>query len=149
MAKALDKKSLERSIVINASAEKVWEVLTDFKNWEEWNSFIIRSEGKAEIGSTLINTFDNNGKEMTFKPKVLKAEINKELIWKGKLFMPGIFDGRHGFRIEEIGPNQVRFVNYENFSGLLSGMIMKKIYDETAANFEKMNADLKARVEQS
>ena len=29
--------------------------------------------------------------------------------------MPGIFDGTHGFRIEEVGPNQVRFTNYESF----------------------------------
>ncbi len=149
MANAQDLKNLEKSIVINASAEKVWSVLTDFENWEQWNTFIIKSEGKAEVGGKLKNTFDNGGKEMTFKPKVLKAEPNKELVWVGRLFMPGIFDGTHGFRIEEIAPDQVRLVQYESFKGLFSGMIMKKIHDDTASGFERMNQDLKARAEAS
>lgn len=149
MAQAQNLKSLEKSIIINASAEKVWRVLTDFENWENWNSFIIKSEGVAKEGTKLQNTFDNDGKEMVFKPKILKAETNKELVWIGRLFMPGIFDGTHGFKIEEIGPNQVRFTNYERFSGLFSGMIMKKIYDKTAAGFEQMNRELKAQAEQS
>ena len=115
MANAQDLKSIEKSIIINASAEKVWKVLTDFENWKNWNSFIINSEGKAEVGTNLKNTFDNNGKLMTFKPKVLKADTNKELVWRGRLLMPGIFDGTHGFKIEEIAPNQVKFTNYESF----------------------------------
>lgn len=149
MGQSQNLKSLEKEIIINASAEKVWEILTDFGNWENWNSFIVKSEGKAEVGTTLTNTFMNDGKEMTFKPKVLKAESNKELVWKGKLLMPGIFDGTHGFRIEELGPNQVRFVNYESFKGLLSGMIMKKIHADTEVGFEKMNQELKTQAEQS
>lgn len=148
MAHEQNLKSLEKSIIINASAEKVWKVLTDFGSWEKWNSFITKSEGKAEVGTKLRNTFDNEGKEMIFKPKVLKAEPNKELIWIGRLFMPGIFDGTHGFRIEEIDSNQVKFTNYENFKGLLSGMIMKKIYDKTGAGFEQMNLELKEQAEQ-
>ena len=149
MGKSQDLKSLEKSIIINASADKVWSVLTDFENWENWNSFIKKSEGKAEVGTKLINTFDNNGKEMTFKPTVLTAEPNKELVWRGRLLMPGIFDGTHGFRIEEVGPNQVKFTNYESFKGLFSGMIMKKIHADTEAGFERMNRELKAQVEQS
>ena len=34
MTKAQDLKKLEKSIIINASAQKVWSVLTDFGNWE-------------------------------------------------------------------------------------------------------------------
>jgi len=138
----------KRQILINASADKVWSVLTDFGLWKEWNSFIVNSEGAAIVGSKLKNTFDNNGKEMVFKPKVLRAEPNKELVWMGRLFIPGIFDGTHGFRIEEVGPNQVRFVNYESFKGIFSSMILKKIYDDTAKGFERMNSELKAQVEQ-
>ena len=149
MSTAQDLKYIEKSIVINASAQQVWEVLTDFENWDQWNSFIKKSEGKAEVGTKLINTFDNDGKEMTFKPKVLKAEPNKELIWRGNLLIPGLFDGTHGFRIEEISPNQVRFVNYENFKGIFSGMILKKIHASTVKGFETMNKELKAQVEKS
>ena len=63
------------------------------------------------------------------------------------MFMPGIFDGTHGFRIEVVGENQVRFVNYESFKGLLSGIVMKKIYSDTNENFRKMNEALKSEAE--
>lgn len=149
MAHTKDLKSLEKAIIINASAEKVWSVLTDFENWKHWNTFIIKSEGQAVVGTKLKNTFNNDGKEMVFKPKVLKVDPGKELVWKGRLILPGIFDGTHGFRIEVLGPNQVRFINYESFTGIFSGMIMKKIHASTEAGFEEMNQALKAEVEQA
>lgn len=34
---------------------------------------------------------------MTFKPKILIVEPNKEFRWKGKLGINGIFDGKHYF----------------------------------------------------
>ena len=148
MTQAQNFKSLEEEIIINAPAEAVWNVLVDFENWENWNPFIIKAKGKAEVGEKLENVFRNGDKDMVIKPKLLKVDQNEELVWIGRLIMPGIFDGRHGFRIEEIGPNQVRFVNYENFKGILSGMIMKKIGEDTKANFNKMNQALKAEVEQ-
>ena len=140
-------KYLEKSIIIDASAEEVWKVLIDLKSWEEWNPFIVKSEGLPNAGTHIKNTMINDGKEYIFKPKVLKVDEHKEFVWKGKLFVGGLFDGRHGFRIEEIGPNQVRFINYENFSGILSKMILKKIKAATEANFNKMNEALKLRVE--
>jgi hypothetical protein len=147
MAAHSRKKEIEKSIVIDAPAEKVWDILTDFGNWEAWNSFIVKSEGEPVVGSTLTNTFNNKGKHMVFKPTILKVEDNRELVWRGSLMIPGLFDGTHRFSIENLSSGQVRFTNYESFSGLLSGLILGKIYDDTAANFEKMNAELKARAE--
>ncbi|WP_228479091.1 SRPBCC family protein [Flavobacterium soyangense] len=36
-------------------------------------------------------------KGMTFKPKVLAFETNKEFRWLGHLLFPGLFDGEHKF----------------------------------------------------
>ena len=40
-------------INIATPPETVWQVLTDFSNYEVWNPFIRRIEGKAEIGETV------------------------------------------------------------------------------------------------
>lgn len=147
MAHSQNYKSISQEVIINASAEQVWKVLTDLDGWESWNPFIIKAKGTVEVGEKLQNTFQNGDKTMLIKPKVLKADKNKEFVWIGRLIMPGIFDGRHGFKIEEIGPNQVKFTNFENFKGILSGMIMKKIGENTLQNFDKMNQALKQQVE--
>ena len=88
-----------------------------------------------------------SGKGMVFKPKVLKAEQNRELRWLGKLLMPGLFDGEHYFCIEPIGENRVRFVHGENFSGILVGLMAGSLDKGTADGFRAMNKELKRRAE--
>jgi uncharacterized protein YndB with AHSA1/START domain len=44
-------KSIKTEIVINASKEKVWHVLTDFKRYPQWNPFITSVEGELVKGN--------------------------------------------------------------------------------------------------
>ena len=41
---------IDTEILIQASSERVWAVLTDFAAYPEWNPFIVSLEGKAEWG---------------------------------------------------------------------------------------------------
>lgn len=141
------KQSIRTEIIIHSSKEKVWQILTNFREYALWNPFIVKSEGKAEVGSRLKNTMLNNGKERTFRPKVLKAEPNQSLEWLGSLWVRGLFDGHHYFYIEDIGNGQVKFTQGENFSGLLVGPIMNAIGEDTRNNFVRFNNALKKRAE--
>ena len=147
MAYSFKKKEIREEIIINASAEEVCSVLTDLKSWKDWNPFIINSEGEVVEGRRIINSMKNGDKTYVFKPKVLTVNENQEFTWLGRLFMPGIFDGRHSYYLEEIETGKVRLIQHETFSGILSGMILNKIEEETAANFKSMNEALKQRVE--
>jgi hypothetical protein len=131
-------------IQINATPEKVWEVLTANEQWYVWNPFITKSEGIIMVGHKLKNTMVMKGqKPMTFKPTVLKAEPERELRWLGRLLMPGIFDGEHYFKLEASGSG-TRFVQGEIFRGILIGMLN---YDDVRESFEALNVALKKRVE--
>jgi hypothetical protein len=141
------KKNITTEIIINASKEKVWAILTDFENYKNWNPFMISSTGKAEAGTRLVNVMKNKDKLFTFKPMILQVEENKYLDWLGSLFIKGIFDGHHYFKIEDLGHGQIKFTQGENFSGILSGMIIKSIGEDTRLNFMKMNLSLKQLAE--
>lgn len=140
-------KSIRTEIVINANKEQVYSVLTDFENYKIWNPFIVRSEGKPVLNSKLVNTMKNGSKLITFKPKVTAVVPNERFEWLGSLFVKGLFDGRHYFIIQEIGDNQVNLVHGEEFSGILSSYVLKKIGDETRKNFVEMNLALKNFIE--
>lgn len=140
-------KTLETEIIINASAEKVWNILTDFEKFPEWNPFILSIEGKPEVGTPVKAVLKNGNGTSVFKPKVLVVEKNKAFEWLGSLPIPGIFNGQHHFRIEKISDQQVKFVHGEQFSGLLAGLIMNKIGEGTRKGFIKMNEALKKRAE--
>ena len=84
---------------------------------------------------------------MTFKPKVLNAEPERELRWLGHLLVPGLFDGEHSFTIQPLEENRVRFVQREAFKGLLVPLFSRSLDTNTQRGFEEMNRALKERTE--
>lgn len=140
-------KQIETQIIIDAALEKVWHVLTDFDNHPKWNPFIRSIAGPKIVGQNLVVLLGApNQKPMTFKPVVLKFTPNKEFRWRGKLLLPGIFDGEHYFILEEISPYKTKFTHGEIFEGILVNLLSGML-DKTKLGFEAMNVALKNRCE--
>jgi hypothetical protein len=138
---------LRAEITIAASAERVWQVLTDFTAYREWNPFMLEAAGRAAPGERLkIRMQPVDGRAMTFTPTVLVAEPGRRLRWLGRLFLPRIFDGEHSFTIEPV-EGGVRFVQEEDFRGVLVPLLAKSLRNGTAPAFEQMNMALKTRTE--
>ena len=140
---------LRAEIVIDAPPDRVWDVLTDFAAYPAWNPFVRRLSGRAAVGSRLTARIEPpGGMGMTFRPTVLAAVPGRELRWLGRLLVPGLLDGDHGFHIEPLGPDRVRFVQEERFAGLLAPLLLRFVERGTRQGFEAMNRALKARAEQ-
>lgn len=83
---------------------------------------------------------------MRFKPTVLAVRPERELRWLGHLFVTGLFDGEHYFLLQPLDADRARFVQGENFSGLLVG-VLGGTFAATEAGFKVMNAALKLQAE--
>jgi hypothetical protein len=143
-------KELHTEIEIEASAERVWALLTDFASYPQWNPFIRSISGQPAPGERLeVRIEPPGGRGMTFKPKVLNAEPNRELRWLGHLLVPGVFDGEHSLAIQPLGEARVRFVQREAFRGLLVPLFARSLDNNTQRGFEEMNRALKERAEAS
>lgn len=141
-------KKIQTEIIINASSEMVWNMLTNLNNFKNWNPFIVSSEGVVQAGTQLTNTISLEGqKTQTFKPTILEVESGKSFRWLGSLFIKGLFDGEHYFKLEKINETKTRLIHGEKFSGLLSNLILKLIGEQTKMGFIKMNEALKKEVE--
>jgi hypothetical protein len=81
---------------------------------------------------------------MTFRPTVLAFEDGTLIRWRGRLGMPGLFDGEHELRLEPIPDRGTRFVQRETFTGLLVPM-MPRVLGDTATGFAAMNTALRDR----
>ena len=90
-------RKIHTEIEIEAPADRVWQELTDFAAFPEWNPFLESVEGDLSTGARL----KVNLKGMSFKPTLLKVEADRELRWLGRLMVPGLFDGEHHFIIEK------------------------------------------------
>jgi hypothetical protein len=143
------KRRIETEIDINASAAKVWAVLTDFAHMGAWNPFITSIAGKLEAGERLSITVHPPGKSaVTLRPTLLKVAPERELRWLGHFIVSGIFDGEHYFLLDPLGADRTRLTHGENFSGLLVGMLRNTL-DATETGFSVMNAALKRQAEWS
>ena len=143
-------KELRTEIEIQASAERVWGLLTDFASFPQWNPFIRWAKGEARLGARLeIRIQPSGAGGITFKPTVIKLETMRELRWLGRLVMPGLFDGEHIFNIEPLGQQRVRFTQREIFRGLFVPLLAGDLDTNTLRGFKEMNGALKARAEQN
>jgi hypothetical protein len=139
---------IQTDILIDASPSQVWQTIADFGSYPEWNPFVRRISGSLDVGSRLdVELQPPSGKGMTIRPTVLPSEPGRELRWIGSVGVPGIFDGEHRFRIEPLGPDRVRFVHEEQFSGILAPLVLRFIRESTRQGFTAMNRALKARAE--
>lgn len=136
---------LRTEIEINATPERVWQLLTDTEKFPEWNPFIHRLKGNLVVGETIeVFLGESPTKGMTFRPTVLQVTPNRAFRWLGHLFINGIFDGEHIFEIEPVGEKRVRFIQREKFAGILVPVFN---FDSTRRGFEAMNRALKERAE--
>jgi hypothetical protein len=142
-------KEIKTEILINTTPEKVWNILTDFDKYPNWNPFIKSITGNVAVGNKIaarIEPPEANG--MTFKPKILAFETNKELRWIGHLLFPGLFDGEHKFELIDNKNGTTTFRQSEKFGGILVPLFKKMLDENTTNGFNLMNRKLKELAEQ-
>jgi len=141
-------KEIRTEIDIEASAGRVWDSLTDFPAFPEWNPFIRRISGEPKVGAKLEVFMQSPGSRgMTFRPTVKKVDRDRELRWLGHLGVPGLFDGEHIFEIEAVGAKRVHFVQRERVGGILVPLLARSLDRDAKRGFEEMNRALRTRVE--
>lgn len=141
-------KTIETNIVIDSTPEKIWDVLTNFDEYELWNPFMTKVVGNASLGSKIeVNIKTISGKNRSYYPIITKCETNKELRWKGKSFLPGVFDGERVFVLKKSDDDKVSFSHKEIFSGLGVKLVGNKLDENLREGFVRMNEALKVRAE--
>jgi hypothetical protein len=140
-------KELRAEIQINASSSRVWGILTDFENYEQWNPFIHRIVGQPRAGSRIkIHLQTPGGKNRQYEPIVTKVDQGHELRWIGRSML---LTGEHIFVIEEKQTDNVLFIQREIFDGLLTTFFGRSTHEDIEAGFNEMNKALKDRAERT
>ena len=148
MSALVRSRTIEASVVIDASPRAVWTVLADFPRHGEWNPFIEAIEGTPREGARLRVTMrpEPDGRPLRFSPRLLRVRPPHELRWRGRLGVRGLLDGEHAFVLRPMPGGRTRLIQSERFSGLLVPFMGGTI-EATAAAFEAMNEALRERVE--
>lgn len=132
---------------IDAPPSSVWQVLTDFASWEQWNPMTLSMEGRPEAGARLRLRFvlRPGGRVYRSGARMLLVEPERQLRWGGGV--PGLLWIEHWVRLTPEGSalHSTRVEHGESFQGLLAGIGLRLVgLDETP--YLAMNEALHKRV---
>jgi hypothetical protein len=128
----------------------VWQVLTDFPAYSQWNSTVFELQGEMKVGGRLvIGLRPMGGPPLCFPVRLLRVEPERELRWRGRLIVSSLFAGEHALIIQPLGDSRVRFIQREAYTGLLAPIFLFVMGANNRRIFERMNQALKARAEQT
>lgn len=140
---------IRSEVDIDAPADAVWRILTDFPAFPEWNPFIERAEGRLEPGERItVHLRIYKRRATVLHPRVTRVVANEELRWEAVTGRRGILDVERIFVIETLGPAAVRFHQSEVCTGALSTVVLATGMERRIlAGYERLNAAIKARAE--
>jgi hypothetical protein len=140
-------KTIESVTEIDAPVQAVWAELSAVSTYPGWNPFITTFEGELVVGDRVeVRIAPPGGRPMTFRPTITEVEEGRRLEWLGRLLVPGVFDGRHSFQLEDLGQDRTRLTQAETFSGVLVALTGKTL-ERTREGFEAMNQAVRLRAE--
>jgi hypothetical protein len=130
---------------IQASAERLWALLTDAPGFPRWNSTVTSIEGVIAPGASLKLKVPT-APDRVFKPKVTEFEPGRRMVWSDG--MAPMFKGVRTFTLTPGQDGATDFSMTEEFSGVMLPMIKGSLPDFGPA-FEAYAADLKREAERT
>ncbi|MEO7993810.1 MAG: SRPBCC domain-containing protein [bacterium] len=144
-------REVRTTIDIAAPPTVVWEILTDFARYSEWNPQIPFLTGEAAKNARLVEqVLLPDGKLMTFHPTITECKENRELRWVGTFLFAAIFAGEHYFELEPRDDGRgTRLKHGETWTGLMVEYFPDKVIPPGMEDtYEKVNLALKKRAEE-
>jgi hypothetical protein len=137
-------------IEISAPPSKVWRILTDINNWQEWNPIVKDSHGTASVGSEL--TITMIGKEQgkdgpKYNPIITELDEPNYLRWRAHMLYGFIFTNYKVLELEE-SKSGTRLTHKEMFKGLLAPILCGQMEKGVPPMLNSMNQALKDLAEQ-
>ena len=139
---------IRTEIAITATPARVWEVLTDFPHYPDWNPFVLEVEGTVRQDATIRYRFEMpRGVRIWTAATVPRFERERELRFSAHFLTPTLFRGDHYFALQPGAQGGVTFHHGEIISGLLFPIVRLILRNFGPPMFLALNGALKQRSE--
>jgi hypothetical protein len=138
---------IHTSIIIDAPAFSVWNLLTDLASYSRWNPFITRIEGELKQGGRLDMEMKLE-KVIAIDPVVQDVQLERQISWLNKS-TGNLFVAEHRLEIQTLAHDRVTFFQIASFTGPIVSLLEEKLETGFRKGLEEMNAALKKVAEQS
>jgi hypothetical protein len=142
-----------RSFVdIDATPERVWQVLVDLPAYPEWNPFVTAAEGTVAVGGSLMLRLPPAHAllRVRVRPTVLEVTPARRVRFRLRMLrigLRGLLDADQTLTLSLRDDGGVRLWEEATFSGVLVPLLTRSLNRDRAPAFQAMNVALKERVE--
>ncbi len=134
-------------ILIEASPERVWEVLVDLPRYGDWNPFTVAVRSPLEVGTDVDMEVLLNGRLHRQRETVRVVQPHRCLSWGMQLGPRWLLRAERQQTLASEGDSSTRYVTEDRIEGWLAPVV-DVLYAETLQEgFAAMAAALKQRVE--
>ena len=136
---------IKTEIEISAPPSKVWGIITDIENWQEWSPIITASHGVASVGSELSITMvgKEEGKDgPEYEPMIMELNEPNYFRWRAQMLAGFIFTNDKIFKLEATASG-TRLNHTESFKGLLAPVFRGQVEKGVPPMLNSMNKALK------
>ncbi|MCG7991002.1 MAG: SRPBCC domain-containing protein [Candidatus Thiodiazotropha lotti] len=135
------RKTFHAEIVIPASPQAVWAVLSDHTGYADWNPLLVPIAGSLSVGSKVTYRMTQpNGKQSEFEATIIEIEPGRRI--RQFAGLRGVLTADHEYRLEAVDGG-TRVIQHEVDNGL--AMLF---WDSSwvQPSYERVNEALRARV---
>lgn len=140
---AMNNSDVRAETEIEASADTVWGIISNFSQWSDWhkNSVEVRTKNGVPI---LLKTRMAGIPLRIILNKVSIVE-RRHLEWTGTLpIIGGLLSGNRKFTLSELSKSRCKLVQEETFCGALSGLVKRKLITSYKRRYNLHNEKIKA-----
>lgn len=138
-------KEYHTKIIIHQPIEKVWEKLTDFSAYKNWNPLVKNITGDISEGGQIITDIVPLNK--AYSATLLSFKPNEEIVWKGKQVAEFLMAGEHYYRLKSIDNQTTELSHGEYFTGLAAYFIPSSLLNKMKNSFIAHNEAFKKLLE--
>lgn len=133
---------------IGAPADTVWDILTDFARYPEWNPSLPSISGELRPGGTVSITLAMPGRPSPkVKARLRDVEPGRRLTWHGNVGADWLFAGTREFLIDPQPDGTVRFTHVEDVRGALFPLFRAVMGSAIQRHHDALNDALRERAE--
>ncbi len=141
------KRAVEYRLGVQAPAEIVWEVVSDFETWHQWNPLYRKAAGQMKIGTALTLEQHLPGQPAKVITPVVQDWVPYEQLHWRSTRLGGFVTAIRYLEIENMGPENSTFSNGELFIGMLLRFISRDERRKLRAAFTEMGEAVRDRAE--
>ena len=137
----------EHRIDIDASPERVWQLLSELENYGQWNPYSPRAEGRLVVGEEVRIEAHLGDKVRWVNNLVTEVEPGEKLCWHSLEWYGFLARGFRCRKLQPLPDGGVRLVHHELMVGPLSGLIEQIYREDIDEGLRVMDEALKTAAE--